>query len=271
MSNAKQLIVLSGSGRKGVVKLTASAGGYKGVCSLDFRPAGATLYIVDGEVAAVPLKDLSTSFEVPFLTLGEPSCLVRSSSFTMFGGPLSHSELLSKVNAHLNSSPKPAPSSAPHIPHDTSPIMPPPDIMPPADDAPAPLHPDPSPSSPASISSPHEPINDWTRFDGNNFYYAVKPQLDEMFVRYPQEQTLCLAVQNSKWVRIDAEDGAYCVGILYDGSEPAFVCYAVPEAHDNRRPPSEIADMCVWLPVASNSVVGYWMIYQSAKTGEIIK
>ena len=82
-----------------------------------------------------------------------------------------------------------------------------------------------------------------------------------MFVCYPKEERLSTAVQNSKWVRVDAADGEYAVGVLFD----------VPEYQNNRRPPREIEDMCVWLPVSEAPLVGYWVIYQSARTGEIIK
>lgn len=40
-------------------------------------------------------------------------------------------------------------------------------------------------------------LDEWTKYDGNNFYYAVKPQIDELFVRYPEEKILNDAVANS--------------------------------------------------------------------------
>ena len=43
------------------------------------------------------------------------------------------------------------------------------------------------------------------RFDGTNFYQAVKPQIDELFVRYPAEERLNAIVPNSKWVRVETD------------------------------------------------------------------
>ena len=344
MTNSKRLIVLAGSGHKGVVKLSLTAGGARGSCALDFRPAGATLYLVGDEIAEIALKDINTTFEVPFLSNNNPSCLVRSSSLTMFGGDMPHSEIIRRIDSHLKSSRAaskksdvtPTPSKCasenadmrqptqsgkkennveiPQFDNASSGDVPKESSngelvydVPPTNDAPArdipstdqrqcSLTDDALPnrgentipnrenalpyrgaqktvpqSGNSSDDAPKDPLKDWTRFDGNNFYYAVKPQLDEMFVRYPEDKLLATTVQNSEWVRVDAEDGAYSVGVLYDGSDPAFICYAVPWSFSERRPPAEIEGMCVWLPVSDPALKGYWVIYQSAKTGDIIK
>lgn len=111
-------------------------------------------------------------------------------------------------------------------------------------------------------------IESWVKYDGNNFYYAVKPQLDEMFVCYPEEKALNDSVPNSKWVHVDDVDGYYVVGILYNESEPSYICYGVPSV-SGTRPPQELENMCVWLPTTGNQ--GYWVIYQSATNGSIIR
>ncbi len=319
MTNSKQLIVLSGGGRKGIVKLTAMAGSAKGTCSLDFRPAGATLYLVGDDIAQIPLKDMATAFDVPFLSNGEASCLVRSSSLTMFGGALPHSEIIKRVDSHLKSAAKPSPApNAASDDFDTSrqdktkdrrktdlqddrtdecgadrnnettygdysdaisDETAGEDAMPSdqrfekaeSDHTGRNAYPhDKKSEGSGARSALSDIMSERDRFDGNNFYSAVKPQLDEMFVCYPEEPLLSATVERSKWVRVDASDGEYAVGILFDGDDPAFICYAVP-ARTSRRPPAEIEDMCVWLPVSSREIAGYWVIYQSAKTGEIIK
>ncbi len=111
-------------------------------------------------------------------------------------------------------------------------------------------------------------LEEWVKYDGNNFYYAVKPQLDEMFICYPEDETLNESVQNSKWVRVEVEDGYFVVGVLFNDSEPSYICYGVP-SKTNTKPPQELEDMCVWLPIDDD--FGYWVIYQSARSGEIIK
>lgn len=115
-------------------------------------------------------------------------------------------------------------------------------------------------------------LDEGIRYDGTNFYLAVKPQLDELFVRYPSEPTLNSIVPNSRWVRVDAPDGYYVVGVLYDLSSPSFICYGIPSAFQ-KQPPPEIADVAVWLPLSldKRDGDGYWVIYQSAVDGKCVR
>lgn len=116
-------------------------------------------------------------------------------------------------------------------------------------------------------------LQEGVTYDGTNFYHAVKPQLDEMFVRYPAEARLNSIVPNSKWVRIDVDnDDYYVLGVLYDMSQPTFICYGIPGLR-SVAPPQEISDVFVWLPADSAlpDGAGYWLIYQSAENGKCIK
>lgn len=116
-------------------------------------------------------------------------------------------------------------------------------------------------------------LEEGVTYDGTNFFLAVKPQLDEMFVRYPAEERLNTIVPNSKWVRVDTEDGDYYVlGVLYDLSTPIFICYGIPGIR-TVAPPREIADVCVWLPLSSDKPDGngFWIIYQSAENGKCVR
>ena len=108
------------------------------------------------------------------------------------------------------------------------------------------------------------------RFDGSNFYLSVKPQLDEIFVCYPEEDTLNNLVPNSRWVRINTSDGYYVVGLVLDGDSVSYICYGVPST-DRCAPPQEIADFAVWLSLGGNDGRGYWLIYQDALTGKCLK
>ncbi len=117
-----------------------------------------------------------------------------------------------------------------------------------------------------------KPLFDACEFAGDNFYLAVKPQLDELFVCYPEEQNLNATVPNSKWVKVDADGGYFVVGLVYDGESVAYVCYGVP-AKRKTLPPPEIADACVWLPLDKKmgaSVEGYWVVYQNSADGKIL-
>ncbi|MBO5777400.1 MAG: hypothetical protein J6R34_03020, partial [Clostridia bacterium] len=108
------------------------------------------------------------------------------------------------------------------------------------------------------------------RFDGSNFYLSVKPQLDEIFVCYPEEEVLNGLVPNSSWVRINTPDGYYVVGLILDGDAVSYICYGVPST-DRNMPPTEIADFAVWLSLGGGEGRGYWLIYQDALTGKCLK
>ena len=111
---------------------------------------------------------------------------------------------------------------------------------------------------------------DSVRFDGSNFYLSVKPQLDEIFVCYPEEELLNNLVPNSKWAHISTTDGYYVVGLVLDGDSVSYICYGVPST-DRNMPPQEIADLAVWLSDGGSEGKGYWLIYQDALTGKCLK
>ena len=111
---------------------------------------------------------------------------------------------------------------------------------------------------------------DTVRFDGTNFYLSVKPQLDEIFVCFPECDDLEGVVPNSKWAKIQVEDGFYVVGLILDGEVVRYISYGVP-ATKNSCPPSEIRDVAVWLDDGKKEGKGYWVIYQDAMTGQCLK
>lgn len=109
-------------------------------------------------------------------------------------------------------------------------------------------------------------------YEGENFYSAVKPQLDEMFVCYPEEKVLNDVIPNSRWIRVNCEEGFYVVGILYNLEEPIYICYGIKGVY-TLRPPEELGAVCDWLPLDLNNKFGdgYWVIYQDAKTGKTVR
>lgn len=111
---------------------------------------------------------------------------------------------------------------------------------------------------------------DAVRFDGTNFYLSVKPQLDEIFVCFPECEDLEDVVPNSKWAKIQVDDGFYVVGLILDGEVVRYISYGVP-ATKNSCPPSEIRDVAVWLDDGKKEGKGYWVIYQDAMTGQCLK
>lgn len=272
----KEIIVLNGGGHKGIVKISAVAGksGYAKIgCSLDFRPNGAKLYLIGDNIAQMAVNDTNCEDEVPFSAGSEIGCVLRSSAITMFGGAGSKSEMLKKIEEFSSRSEGKSKRenrtdeiSVAKIAESKSDKD--------SDEVTINKSFEEGEKKPYVGVSARDALGEWTKYDGNNFYYAIKPQIDEMFVCYPSEETLGATVPNSKWVKIDAEDGYYVVGLLYDEDEISFICYGVPQARTEGQPvaPEELAGMCVWLPLGGDGELsGYWIIYQSARTGEIIK
>jgi hypothetical protein len=109
------------------------------------------------------------------------------------------------------------------------------------------------------------------RYDGTNFYMAVKPQLDEMFVRYPADLVLSKAVPDSKWVRVNSAEDYYCVGLVYGKDAGVeIICYAVPGSKE-QKPAGDLLAQCAWLGVPDKDTNGFWVLYQSAKDGKCIE
>ena len=107
---------------------------------------------------------------------------------------------------------------------------------------------------------------------GDGYYRHVKSEIDELFSSYPPDDTLSDAFACSKWVRVQQENGKeYLVGVLYEGGEAQYICYALP-AEDKNSPPAEIAEVCSFVPcTVFEGSEGYFVIFQSAATGECVK
>ena len=81
-------------------------------------------------------------------------------------------------------------------------------------------------------------------------------------------------IPGSKWVKVEytegEEKGHYIVGIIYDEEgAPMHICYGVP-GQFALAPPENLAKYCQWLPASIKDPQGegYWVLYQSAKTGQ---
>ena len=109
--------------------------------------------------------------------------------------------------------------------------------------------------------------------DGDGYYRAVKGEIDELFEKYPRDQTLVGAFSCSEWVRVKGEENApeYLVGVIYDDGKAKYICYAL-FAEDKSSPPEEIKDACTFVPVSAfANDKGFFVIFQSTTTGECIK
>ncbi len=109
--------------------------------------------------------------------------------------------------------------------------------------------------------------------DSDGYYRSVKSEIDELMKNYPRDDTLKGAFSCSEWVRVKGEENApqYLVGVVYDEGKARYVCYAL-FTEDKDNPPEEIKSVSAFVPVSPfDESKGFFVIFQSAATGECIK
>lgn len=107
-----------------------------------------------------------------------------------------------------------------------------------------------------------------------DFYEQNKEHFERLLTDNAQLDELCDMIPGSKWVKVEytevEEKGHYIVGIIYDEEgAPMHICYGVP-GQFALAPPENLAKYCQWLPASIKDPQGegYWVLYQSAKTGQ---
>lgn len=107
----------------------------------------------------------------------------------------------------------------------------------------------------------------------SSFYDDIKSQIEELFKKHSTDLILEGLVPNSKWVRVNYEDSSnyYVLGLIYENGEINYIAYGLP-ANDNSTPPEDLKEYAQWLPldVGDSTGKGYWVVYQSAKSGESV-
>lgn len=114
-----------------------------------------------------------------------------------------------------------------------------------------------------SVETPKQPIK-------KDYYDTIKDNLDKLFKQNPPETALNRALKGTRWARIMFNDTQYyIVGVI--GDTPDYIGYGVPGKY-SVNPPSELAGYCQWIPLNEHEPkgAGYWMMYQSAKSGESV-
>ena len=103
------------------------------------------------------------------------------------------------------------------------------------------------------------------------FLNDIVYQLDEMFLRYPEDETLEDIIPNSRFVSVDGES-PYILGAIYENNTMKYIAYGVP-AQYNSLPPKDLGNHYQWLPLNPRDAMsdGYFMIYQNALTGSIVE
>lgn len=107
-----------------------------------------------------------------------------------------------------------------------------------------------------------------------SFYQEIKAQIDNLFEKNPTENYLEDLIPNSKWVKVDLDDGGnyYVFGLLYEDDNLKYICYGVPGIYQ-KNPPKNLSGYPVWFPLdrGRNDGFGYWLSYQDAISGESVK
>ena len=106
---------------------------------------------------------------------------------------------------------------------------------------------------------------------GGEFYEMIHEQIEELFNKFPRDEDLQRLIPNSKWVKVDYENNGkdYVFGLLFDNEKVNYICYGVPGSSENL-PPEEIRKYSQWMPINDENNTGYWLMYQSADSGESV-
>lgn len=98
------------------------------------------------------------------------------------------------------------------------------------------------------------------------FFDKIADKIEKLFAENNKDEELTVLIPDSRWVRVKADDGWYVVGIVGEPAE--FICYGIPD-DDATNPPDEEEGCRQWLEIERGGR-GYWMMYQSAESGETL-
>jgi hypothetical protein len=108
---------------------------------------------------------------------------------------------------------------------------------------------------------------------GDWFYQSAKAELDQLFAKFPKENSLDCVLPDSVFCKINYDSNKYyVVGLVKEKGKPKYVCYGVPADSPNN-PPKEIEDYCCFLPISLFDLngKGFWMMFQSTEDGKCVK
>ncbi len=101
---------------------------------------------------------------------------------------------------------------------------------------------------------------------------TVKAELDEIFYKFPEEESLKNHFKDSRWARIYySSEKYYVVGVVFEEGQEKYVCYGVPAKY-SKTPPKELDGFCSFIPLSVFDMfgAGYWIMFQDAKTGKCV-
>lgn len=106
---------------------------------------------------------------------------------------------------------------------------------------------------------------------GTAFYETVREQLKTVFLRGTRETELEKVLPFSRFARVNYSiDKYYVVGLIEDNGKPKYICYGVPGEYLN--PPEKLKSYASFVPLSLFNLHGngYYVMFQSAATGEKI-
>ena len=104
------------------------------------------------------------------------------------------------------------------------------------------------------------------------FFDQVKEELEDLFLRFPTEESLEKCFNDSRFIKIQySENKYYVVGVIKENGKEKYVCYGVPSKH-SKTAPKELAGYCSFIPksIFSPFGEGYWIMFQDALTGKCV-
>lgn len=99
------------------------------------------------------------------------------------------------------------------------------------------------------------------------FFDKISDKIEKLFSENEKDEEMSALIPDSRWARVRTEGGWYVVGIVGEPAE--FICYGIP-GDDPSDPPEEDEGCRQWVEVEKGGR-GYWMMYQSAESGETLR
>ena len=105
-----------------------------------------------------------------------------------------------------------------------------------------------------------------------NYYLSIKEKLDGIISEHERDYALSSLIPKSTFAKINYDEGRfYSVGKVLEGEDIKYVCYAVKGSYSDA--PPALISFCEFIPLSPFNPLaeGYYVIFQRADTGEIVK
>lgn len=106
------------------------------------------------------------------------------------------------------------------------------------------------------------------------YFEEIKDKVDGIFKVGMREKELEKLMPDTVWVRLEYSPSAHYVVGLIGGKRnmPDYICYGVPSVY-SPEPPKSLGQDARWVPVNVREPQGkgYWLLFQSAKSGETVR